>query len=213
VSSRQVNLFVHSEHEEEPMNKGTEHKQAAPRRPGERRSPRRVVVAVTALLAIATLTAGCSSSSGPSVASAGSSSSAAAASGQKPSTLAYAQCMISHGVKNFPEPNSQGQIQFTKGQQMPDASSPQFQAAAQACKTLNPASVAISPAEQAKHQAALVEYAKCMRAHGVPDFPDPATNGSFDVGGINPGSPQVQTADKACSSPGVGLFQGRASAS
>ena len=164
---------------------------------------------IAGLLTIAALTAGCSSSSGPSVASAGSSSQAAAST-QKPSTLAYARCMISHGVKNFPEPNSQGQLQVTNGQQLPDVNSPQFQAAAQACKTLNPASVAISPAEQAQHQAALVKYAKCMRAHGVPDFPDPAANGAFDVGGLNPDSPQIQKADKACSSPGVGLFQGQA---
>jgi hypothetical protein len=197
------------------MQKETGNDQAARQRCGERRPPRRAVVAVAAVLTIATLAAGCSSSSGPGVASAGPSSQAAASSTsstsstQKPSTLAYAQCMLSHGVKNFPEPNSQGQLQITNGQ-MPDFNSPQVQAAMQACRTLNPASVAISPAEQAKHQAALVKYAKCMRAHGVPDFPDPAANGTFDVGGINPDSPQIQKADKACSSPGVGLFQGQA---
>lgn len=120
--------------------------------------------------------------------------------------LAYAKCMISHGIKNFPEPNGQGQLQLTQGQ-MPDINSPQFQAAMQACKALNPASVALSPAEQAQHQAALVQYAKCMRAHGVPNFPDPGSNGTFDVGGINPDSSQIQQADRACSSPGVGLFQ------
>lgn len=189
------------------MNKGAEHSQAARQRLGGHWSPRRAVGALAALLTIATLTAGCSSSSGPGVASTGSSSQAAAAGTQKPpSVLAYAKCMISHGIKNFPEPNGQGQLQLTQGQ-MPDINSPQFQAAMQACKALNPASVALSPAEQAQHQAALVQYAKCMRAHGVPNFPDPGSNGTFDVGGINPDSPQIQQADRACSSPGVGLFQ------
>ena len=92
-----------------------------------------------------------------------------------------------------------------KGKEIASFASPQFQKAMEACKALNPASVA--PSDQAQHQAALVQYAKCMRAHGVPDFPDPSADGSFDVGGINPDSPQVQKADKACSSPGVGLFQ------
>lgn len=190
------------------MKKDVEH--GARRVPGERRSPRRSVVGAATLLTIAALTAGCSGSDGPGVASAGSSPRAAAPGGQRPGTLAYAQCMIRHGVKDFPEPDGQGQLQIAKGQ-LPDVSSPQFQAAAQACKTLNPASVAINPAEQASRQAALVKYAKCMRAHGVPDFPDPGANGTFDVGGINPGSPQVQAADKACSSPGIGLFQGATS--
>jgi hypothetical protein len=194
------------------MKKNAEHNQAARQRSGQRRSPWRAVVAVSALLTIATLTAGCSSSPGPGVASVGSSSQAAASGGQQPSALAFAQCMISHGIKNFPEPDSQGGLQVSQGQgQMPDVNSPQFQAAAQACKALSPASVAISPAEQAERQAALVKYAKCMRAHGVPDFPDPGVNGTFDVGGIDTGSPEVQAADKACSSPGIGLFQGATS--
>jgi hypothetical protein len=187
------------------MKKGAEHNQVSGRRSVGRWSPLRSAAAAGALLTMAALAAGCSSGSGPGVASAGSSSSRAAAAGtQKASTLAYAKCMISHGVKNFPEPNAQGQLQMANGQ-MPDVNSPQFQKAMQACKALNPASVA--PGEQAQHQAALVQYAKCMRAHGVPNFPDPSADGSFDVGGINPNSPQVQKADKACSSPGVGLFQ------
>jgi hypothetical protein len=163
------------------------------------------MAAAATLLAAAALAAGCSSSSGSSVASAGSGTPTASAR-QTPSTLAYAKCMISHGIKNFPEPDAKGQIQLTNGQ-MPDINSPQFHAAMKACLSLNPASVGVSPAEQAKHQAALVTYAKCMRSHGVPDFPDPQSNGTFDVGSLNVNSPQVQKADKACSSRGVGIFQ------
>ena len=51
-----------------------------------------------------------------------------------------------------------------------------------------------------------VAYAQCMRAHGVPNFPDPLPNGGFGLspavtGGTNGQvSPQYQTAEKACTS-------------
>lgn len=48
------------------------------------------------------------------------------------------------------------------------------------------------------------QFSQCMRSHGVPNFPDP-TNGklSLRVGGssgINPNSPQFQSAQRACRS-------------
>ena len=46
-----------------------------------------------------------------------------------------------------------------------------------------------------------VAYAKCMRANGVPDFPDPDTDGRFmfDEGGsVNPESTAFKDADKKC---------------
>ena len=51
-----------------------------------------------------------------------------------------------------------------------------------------------------------VAYAQCMRAHGIPKFPDPLPNGGFGLspavtGGTNGQvSPQYQTAEKACAS-------------
>ena len=50
-----------------------------------------------------------------------------------------------------------------------------------------------------------VAYTQCMRAHGVPKFPDPNTQGTLFNGaylkqaGVDPGSPQVQAAGSACS--------------
>jgi hypothetical protein len=52
-------------------------------------------------------------------------------------------------------------------------------------------------------QAALVAYASCMRAHGVPDFPDPAGSGGIPkpavisaLSGVS--SSQAQAAQVAC---------------
>jgi hypothetical protein len=51
------------------------------------------------------------------------------------------------------------------------------------------------------HNAALA-FGKCMRAHGVPAFPDPSTaGGGIKIGsnsGINPFSPAFQSAQASC---------------
>jgi hypothetical protein len=49
----------------------------------------------------------------------------------------------------------------------------------------------------------LARFAACIRAHGVPAFPDPNAQGMFDVGGssgIDPSSPQFRAAEKKCQS-------------
>ncbi len=71
------------------------------------------------------------------------------------------------------------------------------------------------------HQAAFtggLNFAKCMRSHGVPNFPDPSSGGGIQISngsGINPASPSFQSAQKDCAKqlPGGGPFTGQASAS
>jgi hypothetical protein len=56
--------------------------------------------------------------------------------------------------------------------------------------------------------AKALAYSKCMRSHGVPDFPDPAVNGNsvgISVHGssgsdLNPGSPAYKAASRDCKS-------------
>lgn len=55
-------------------------------------------------------------------------------------------------------------------------------------------SAAVGPA---KYQKALA-YTRCMRSHGVPNFPDPTSQGRFIPTGIDQRSPQVQSANFAC---------------
>ena len=51
-------------------------------------------------------------------------------------------------------------------------------------------------------QSEQLQFAQCMRSHGVPDFPDPSANGgtlnAISAAGINTGSPAYQTALVAC---------------
>jgi hypothetical protein len=60
------------------------------------------------------------------------------------------------------------------------------------------------PAGGSTTYAKALAYSQCMRAHGVPDFPDPGSNGSIVLHGSRNGngpslnSPQMQSADKTC---------------
>ena len=49
--------------------------------------------------------------------------------------------------------------------------------------------------------ATLLKFSQCMRAHGLPNFPDPGAGGGLQFtpsSGMNPQSPAVQAAQKAC---------------
>jgi hypothetical protein len=46
-----------------------------------------------------------------------------------------------------------------------------------------------------------LKFADCMRTHGLPDFPGPSSNGTFQISASSaaaPGSPQFQAAEPAC---------------
>ena len=49
------------------------------------------------------------------------------------------------------------------------------------------------------HENVFIAFSKCMRAHGVTNFPDPSGHG-INIGGtgINPRSPAFQAAQKVC---------------
>jgi hypothetical protein len=118
--------------------------------------------------------------------------------------------MRSHGVPEFPDPDSQGAVQFSGV----DPTSPQFVAAQKACaKYGDGGGSPASPAQQQKALAAALKYSQCMRSHGISDFPDPTAQAGggiairIDAGrnsDLNPNSPLFRTAQKACQSLGPG---------
>ena len=69
-----------------------------------------------------------------------------------------------------------------------------------------------APETQGQLQSDALKYAQCMRAHGVPNFPDPSPGGGFVFpagSGITPGSPAMQSAQAKCQKynpapPGLG---------
>jgi hypothetical protein len=128
--------------------------------------------------------------------------------------LAFARCMRSHGVTNFPDPTG-GRLEL-QVQKSPDSTSvngvevngPVFQSAMQACRSYLPNGGHPSAAQTAKAKAQALAMARCMRSHGVPNFPDPqfqsGPGGGFGIrlggAGVNPNSPAFQAAQKACGS-------------
>jgi hypothetical protein len=88
--------------------------------------------------------------------------------------LAFARCMRSHGIPNFPDPTSSGVFDKSKLRQL-DLSVSRVRAIEdRSCRYDfenggQPQRQTITPADQADY----VKGAACMRSHGVPDFPDP----------------------------------------
>jgi hypothetical protein len=120
---------------------------------------------------------------------------------------AYSACMRSHGVPNFPDPDSKGRIKITSGVSASgkktgvDVNSPQFERARKACDKLLPNGGRPTAAQQAYEQQQMLKFAQCMRSHGVPKFPDPKPGGALSLGvkaGVDPNTPQFQTAQRAC---------------
>jgi hypothetical protein len=167
-------------------------------RGGRRARLRRAGLVAAALACLALLAAACSSpaKTGTGAGPAGGSA--------RHSELVYSQCMRAHGITDFPDPSAQGGIDLNGGPGSDlNPSSPQFKAANNACKSLLPPQRAMSPAQQAAARAQALKYSKCMRAHGISDFPDPDAQGGIALkpkpgGDLDPNNPLYKAADKAC---------------
>ncbi len=79
--------------------------------------------------------------------------------------------MRSHGIADFPDPNSDGQLAITANGPNSDLSStnPTYQAAQLACKALLPSGG--TPAQQDQNYEAELKYTHCMQSKGI-DVPD-----------------------------------------
>jgi hypothetical protein len=180
------------------------------RSPGKRRAVRGVALA--GVVALSLLAAACGGgSSGAKVAQIGTTNSAKDSSSSSDTgngdARAYSACMRSHGVSNFPDPDSNGRIRITggadgSGQKLGvDMNTPQARRAAQACQKLQPNGGRPTAAQKAQMQQAMLKYARCMRSHGVSKFPDPQAGGALVIGskvGVDPNTPQFKAAQQAC---------------
>jgi hypothetical protein len=168
----------------------------------------RSAAAVIATAGLALLAAACGASTGSHVAQLGStatqsssSSNPSASSAQANGAVAFAHCMRAHGVLSYPDPTSGGQLVKESVQQL-GVSNARFQAAARICNHLLPnGGSGPSPAQVQYARALALRFSPCMRAHGVPNFPDPGSDGRIPDPaslGIDQGSPKFQTANQAC---------------
>lgn len=155
-----------------------------------------------ALVAVVLVASACThSSSGPGVANVGSAGtrSGSASSSAPASALAFSQCMRSHGVRNFPDPASSGGVPKVGAQQL-GVSSSQLQTAQSVCAHL----LAPNQAQAQVILSGMRDFARCMRSHGVRNWPDPTVDNSdgqpvFDLHGrINPDSPEMDHTSGQC---------------
>ena len=161
-------------------------------------TPSARALATVGVVGLSLLASACGGSSHASVAQIGTTTGPTPA-GASDDPNVWSRCMRSHGVPNFPDPDSNNVFE-TQGI---DKSSPAFKAAAHACLSLAPTPA--PPGQQAREQAQMLAFAECMRSHGVPKFHDPqvdngGTHMQVTAGQIDPNSPIVKAAIATCRS-------------
>jgi hypothetical protein len=159
--------------------------------------------------------AGCGGGSSPGVANVGSSSTpssstpSSSSSGGPPTeaqvqleqrdATRFARCMRSHGVP-IPDPTVAPRA-FKNAFDRPSAA---FQSADAACgHLLPPGRPNQSPADTPAQTVALLAFARCLRSHGFPSFPDPTSSGQLThqmvaQAGIDIRQPALVRAADAC---------------
>ncbi len=86
--------------------------------------------------------------------------------------LAYVRCIRAQGVPNFPDPSPGGRLPDIPSSI--DTAAPAFRSAQKACAGLMPGGSA-SDSSPETERLGLLAAARCIREHGLPNFPDPTT--------------------------------------
>jgi hypothetical protein len=166
------------------------------RAPGPRRHhsrlPGALPVALVSALAGTALLAACSGSGAP--------VSAKETNYQK--AVAFSACMRAHGEPGFPDPQPNGDL-LIDGQK-DHLNGALLPAAQKACQHLMPLGPPMTAAQQQRLTAHALKFVACMRAHGLPTFPDPKV-GAQGVQlelprSIAPNSAVLRNAQQACRS-------------
>lgn len=163
---------------------------------------------ITAAVVSSALLAACGSSS--STTSTDQSAAAPPAQGLASAAFKHDRCMRDHGVADLPAPQvvvSPGHVAIRQSLPPSLVDSPQFKAAQKACRGILPSPGNVSPAQVAQQQHArqqdLLAFARCLRGHGIRDFPDPTPQGQLTLqmvtgAGVDLHAPALLSAAKAC---------------
>ena len=111
------------------------------------------------------------------------------------SGVRFAACIRAHGVPDFPDPGRA----FPPGLKH----APAFQTAMKTCLKLEPPGTSTGKHFNASQRATALAQVRCIREHGMPDFPDPTSPASGGelfaaIAGFNPASPAFRHAAAAC---------------
>lgn len=127
--------------------------------------------------------------------------------------LAFARCMRSHGIAGWPDPSPSGGFDKSRLRQLGYTKS-RVLAAEEPCGHLLPSSRGGSQETVQQTRTRLADalaFARCVRARGLPGFPDPNTQGELTpamvtAAGIDLHQPNVLRAGLACVSVTHGLL-------
>ena len=163
--------------------------------------------AAAAVIATAGLTlpaAACGGSPGAQVAQLGSTttSSSNSVTAQVSGAVAFSRCVRAHGVPAYPDPSTTG-LPPKKTPQELGVSSAELQTAQTACRHLLVNGGRPTQIQVELYRDAMLNYARCIREHGVPNMPDPDSRGHLDIGpgtGVDVDSPRFQAAYQVCKS-------------
>jgi hypothetical protein len=148
------------------------------------RRTRRLPAGIAMVAMVALIGAGCGTGGGGDDTNAATAAAGTGGSGgSKTSTrhgkaVRFAECMRSHGVSAFPDPDASGDLSLdgvVNGSSI-DSNGAAWKQAMSACKDLQPPGFAGTKATP-KQQDARLQFAQCIRDHGVKDFPDPTKDG------------------------------------
>ena len=167
-----------------------------------------ILASVVAVAALSLLAAGCGGGS-PGVAGISSSTTTATTTtGAQNGELAFSRCMRSHGVANFPDPQhfAGANVKLVIHQFSPP------EGALTACSPLLDFSAPNQSTARTRTQiVALLAFARCLRSHGFPSFPDPTSGGQLSremlaSAGIDLHEPAVVHAADTCTSVTHGVI-------
>jgi hypothetical protein len=161
-------------------------------------------LSAAAIGAVALAVAACGSGGAPSA-------SGQTGSGPGAGTITFAKCMRGHGVPQFPDPGNAppaGSSISILGAHLPattNIKAPAFRSALNTCMKKFLAGHPRPPVSAAEKAAAL-KFARCVRAHGVPNVPDPhfPAGGGIAIPGVpdnDPNAPAFQHAQQVCGNP------------
>ena len=124
----------------------------------------------------------------------------AASTGSLGAARAAIDCARRHGMPNVPDPviGANGQVTFPGGAPTP---TPEVQSACAAQIRAAQAAGATLPSVSSSDMRALLRWAACKRAHGLPHWPDPSAQGVFHVKSADAGTlEQANRTNAACNS-------------
>jgi hypothetical protein len=107
----------------------------------------------------------------------------------------FAACLRKQGLTNFPDPpwanDELNKLGFTKQalEKYENGACHKYALAGGAVQT---------PAENQQHLQQMLEIAKCMRAHGIVNFPDPSSQGGLFFSSAVAEEPGYSAAAKVC---------------